>query len=233
MLPTPELEIARNLPVAGCAPTEAERYTRWLATHHYENFNVVTRLLPKELHQHFYNVYAYCRWSDDLGDEVASPARAVELLDAWEDELKLIYAGAGSVASRVDRSFANDSREKCPDHSVQRSTESFSTGPDRAALPDLGRRFRLLRLLGQPGRPPCSLSVWLSRRSAPETFRRHLHGAAAREFLAGCVARPGKRTHLHSARSSRKAPANRRRHRESALRCAIRRVDERPDRTHT
>ena len=44
-----------------------------------------------DLHQHFYNVYAYCRWSDDLGDEVADPARALELLDAWEEELRLIY----------------------------------------------------------------------------------------------------------------------------------------------
>ena len=96
MLPTPELEIARNLPRANCAPSEAERYTRWLATHHYENFNVVSWLLPRDLHQHFYNVYAYCRWSDDLGDEVADPARALQLLDAWEGELRLIYAdGAG------------------------------------------------------------------------------------------------------------------------------------------
>ena len=96
MLPTPELEIARNLPAANCAPPEAERYTRWLATHHYENFNVVSWLLPRELHQHFYNVYAYCRWSDDLGDEVADSARALQLLDAWEDELRLIYTeGAG------------------------------------------------------------------------------------------------------------------------------------------
>jgi squalene synthase HpnC/squalene synthase HpnD len=96
MLPTPELEIARNLPRANCAPAEAERYTRWLATHHYENFSVVSWLLPRDLHQHFYNVYAYCRWSDDLGDEVADPARALKLLDAWEYELRLIYEdGAG------------------------------------------------------------------------------------------------------------------------------------------
>ena len=96
MLPTPELEIARNLPQANCAPAEAERYTRWLATHHYENFNVVSWLLPRHLHQHFYNVYAYCRWSDDLGDEVADPALALKLLDAWEYELRLIYEeGAG------------------------------------------------------------------------------------------------------------------------------------------
>ncbi len=85
MLPTPELEIARNLPAQGCAAEEAQRYTRWLATHHYENFNVVSWLLPRHLHQHFYNVYAYCRWSDDLGDEVPDRARALELLDAWED----------------------------------------------------------------------------------------------------------------------------------------------------
>lgn len=71
---------------------EAQRYTRWLATHHYENFNVVSWLLPRHLHQHFYNVYAYCRWSDDLGDEIADPAQALALLDAWEDELRLIYA---------------------------------------------------------------------------------------------------------------------------------------------
>ena len=101
MLPTPELEIARNLPGANCAPPEAERYTRWLATHHYENFNVVSWLLPRELHQHFYNVYAYCRWSDDLGDEVADSARALQLLDAWEDELRLIYTEGTATSHPV------------------------------------------------------------------------------------------------------------------------------------
>jgi squalene synthase HpnC/squalene synthase HpnD len=101
MLPTPELEIARNLPAAHCAPREAERYTRWLATHHYENFNVVSWLLPRELHQHFYNVYAYCRWSDDLGDEVADAPRALQLLDAWEDDLRLIYAEGAAPSHPV------------------------------------------------------------------------------------------------------------------------------------
>jgi squalene synthase HpnC/squalene synthase HpnD len=91
MLATPELQIARNLPAEGCDPAEAQRYTRWLANHHYENFNVVSRLLPRRLHQDFYNVYAYCRWSDDLGDEVADPARALALLDAWEEELRTIF----------------------------------------------------------------------------------------------------------------------------------------------
>jgi squalene synthase HpnC len=94
MLPTPELEIARNLPPLGCSVETAQRYTRWLATHHYENFNVVSWLLPKELHQHFYNVYAYCRWADDLGDEIPDKDRALQLLDWWERELYDCYAGS-------------------------------------------------------------------------------------------------------------------------------------------
>ena len=93
MQENPVLEIARNLPSAGCAPEEARRYTRWLATHHYENFNVVSWLLPRRLHQHFYNVYAYCRWADDLGDEVPDPKTALKLLDAWDEELQRTYAG--------------------------------------------------------------------------------------------------------------------------------------------
>jgi squalene synthase HpnC/squalene synthase HpnD len=101
MLATPELQIARNLPAEGCDPAAAQRYTRWLATHHYENFNVVSRLLPRRLHQDFYNVYAYCRWSDDLGDEVSSPTRALELLDGWEDELRSIYESGRGPAHPV------------------------------------------------------------------------------------------------------------------------------------
>jgi len=101
MLATPELQIARNLPAEGCDPAAAQRYTRWLATHHYENFNVVSRLLPRRLHQDFYNVYAYCRWSDDLGDEVADPARALVLLDAWEEELGTIFERGRAPAHPV------------------------------------------------------------------------------------------------------------------------------------
>jgi squalene synthase HpnC len=91
-----ELEIARGMPPLECSVAEAECYTRWLATHHYENFNVASWLLPKRLHQHFYNLYAYCRWADDLGDEIANPARALELLDSWDQELRDCYAGRPS-----------------------------------------------------------------------------------------------------------------------------------------
>jgi squalene synthase HpnC len=101
MLPTPELEIARNLPPEGTSAQQAQRYTRWLATHHYENFHLVSWLLPRHLHQHFYNVYAYCRWSDDLADELHDRSRALGLLDGWEAELRLVYQPGGAPSHPV------------------------------------------------------------------------------------------------------------------------------------
>jgi squalene synthase HpnC len=74
-------------------PPESLAYTRWLATAHYENFHVVSFLLPKRLHQDFYNVYAFCRWADDLGDEIGDTARSLELLRWWRRELQAMYRG--------------------------------------------------------------------------------------------------------------------------------------------
>jgi hypothetical protein len=74
----------------------ALRYTRWLANHHYENFHVVSLLLPKRLHQDFYNVYAYCRWADDLGDEIGDREESLRLLAWWRGELEAMYTGSAS-----------------------------------------------------------------------------------------------------------------------------------------
>ncbi len=72
---------------------EARAYTRWLATHHYENFHVVSLLLPRRLRQDFYNVYAFCRWADDLGDEIGDKAESLRLLEWWRKELDAMYEG--------------------------------------------------------------------------------------------------------------------------------------------
>jgi squalene synthase HpnC len=71
----------------------AQQYCRALAHSHYENFSVATWFLPKRLRQHFCNVYAYCRISDDLGDEVGNAATSLRLLEQWEQELDACYAG--------------------------------------------------------------------------------------------------------------------------------------------
>lgn len=85
-------------PTRETTPTrgEAEAYCRRLARTHYENFPVVSWLLPRKLHQHFFNIYAYCRWADDLGDEVEGRERALELLGWWRNELAACYADRAS-----------------------------------------------------------------------------------------------------------------------------------------
>jgi len=77
------------------APTldEALAYCRHLAETHYENFHVATWFLPKALRPHFHAIYAYCRISDDLGDEVGDRAVALALLDLWGCELDACYEG--------------------------------------------------------------------------------------------------------------------------------------------
>jgi squalene synthase HpnC len=72
---------------------ESRDYCARLAKSHYENFLVASLFVPKALKQHFYHVYAYCRISDDLGDESGGPANALPLLDWWEEELDACYAG--------------------------------------------------------------------------------------------------------------------------------------------
>jgi squalene synthase HpnC len=83
-----------RIPATAPSLEEARAYCERLAKSHYENFSVATWFLPRRLRQHFYNVYAYCRISDDLGDEVGDPQQSLELLDQWEAELNACYAGA-------------------------------------------------------------------------------------------------------------------------------------------
>ena len=94
-MPLPPIQFVRSPEAMAKAysPEEGRAYTRWLATHHYENFHVVSFLLPKRLHQDFYNVYAYCRWADDLGDETGNRAESLRLLAWWRGELDAMYAG--------------------------------------------------------------------------------------------------------------------------------------------
>lgn len=83
-----EYEIPQQAP----SPEEARAWCERLARSHYENFNVASWFLPKRLHRHFFSVYAYCRVSDDLGDEVGDTRMSLALLDFWQRELDACYA---------------------------------------------------------------------------------------------------------------------------------------------
>ncbi len=82
------------IPAQAPSQQEAYAYCERLARSHYENFSVASWFLPKRLRQHFFNVYAYCRISDDLGDETGNTQASLLLLDEWEAELNACYNGS-------------------------------------------------------------------------------------------------------------------------------------------
>jgi squalene synthase HpnC len=82
------------IPAQAPSLQDAYAYCERLARSHYENFSVATWFLPKSLRQHFYNVYSYCRISDDLGDETGNTSASLQLLDEWEQELEACYQGS-------------------------------------------------------------------------------------------------------------------------------------------
>ena len=118
---------------------EAEAYTRWLATHHYENFQVVSFLLPKRLHQDFYNVYAYCRWADDLGDEMGDRQESLRLLAWWREQLEAMYAGeaAHPVFVALRGTVARHSIPQTPFADLIRAFEQDQTVTRYAAWEDV------------------------------------------------------------------------------------------------
>ena len=104
---------------------EAQAYCERLARSHYENFSVASWFLPKRVRPHFYSVYAYCRISDDLGDEVGDPQQALALLDEWEQELAACYASLQIVipserdaSLRAERESRDPSSPDGPRHPV-------------------------------------------------------------------------------------------------------------------
>jgi len=84
-----------NYRIPSSQPTleEARAYCKTLAETHYENFHVATWFLPKTLRPHFHAIYAYCRISDDVADELGNPVIALALLDVWGRELDACYEG--------------------------------------------------------------------------------------------------------------------------------------------
>jgi len=86
-------DLQRYGPDASVRVTRAEAlaYCAGLTASHYENFSVVSWLTPRRHRAAFQSIYSFCRWSDDLGDEVGDPIRSRELLAWWRDELRALF----------------------------------------------------------------------------------------------------------------------------------------------
>ncbi len=163
---------------------EAREYCRRLARSHYENFSVASWFLPAKLRQHFFNVYAYCRISDDLGDEVGNTAASLQLLDLWEAELDACYDG--EPRHPVFVALAETVRQfEIPKHEFADLLTAFRQD-QRVTRYDTFKD--LLGYCRYSANPVGHLVLYLcgyrdDDRQQP--FRLHLHRSATGEFLAG------------------------------------------------
>jgi squalene synthase HpnC len=82
-----------RMPAATPTLAQAQAWCQRLAETHYENFHVASWFLPKRLRPHFHSIYAYCRVSDDLGDETGDRQLSLALLDHWSGQLDACYRG--------------------------------------------------------------------------------------------------------------------------------------------
>ena len=71
----------------------ADAYCRELTKRHYENFIVASGLVNGRTRLDLARIYAFCRTTDDLGDESGSADEALERLERWRADLHAMFAG--------------------------------------------------------------------------------------------------------------------------------------------
>jgi len=76
-----------------CSLEQAQAYCLELARTHYENFPLLMGMFPRRLRRPLATVYAWCRWADDLADEIVECERSLELLEWWRNELAACFEG--------------------------------------------------------------------------------------------------------------------------------------------
>ena len=89
--PAPHVAAVIAPPASAVSLPEAQAACLRLAGRHYENFTVISWLVPRRLRPHLAALYGFCRTVDDLGDE--APGDRTELLDRFERMLRDAIAG--------------------------------------------------------------------------------------------------------------------------------------------
>ncbi len=74
----------------------ADAYCRMLTRRHYENFSVASRFVDASTRRDLRRIYAYCRTTDDLGDESPN-GTALARLERWRSEVEALFGGTPPV----------------------------------------------------------------------------------------------------------------------------------------
>ena len=112
---------------------------------------MVTWLTPREHRLAFQSIYAFCRWSDDLGDEIGDPMRSFELLEWRRGELRAMYQGQARHPVMVALAETVSSYN-IPSDPFQAAHRRLRARSDSHGIPDLLSARGLLHAIGQPGR---------------------------------------------------------------------------------
>lgn len=75
----------------------ADAYCRVLASSHYENFSVASRIVRQPARMDLMRFYAFCRTTDDLGDESSTPQQALARLSRWREQTESFFSGEPPV----------------------------------------------------------------------------------------------------------------------------------------
>ena len=163
------LPASYRMPEVAPSLDEARAWCKQLAESHYENFHVAIWFLPKALRPHFHAIYAYCRVSDDLGDEVGDPAQALALLDLWGRELDACYEGRARHPVFV--ALAETIRAcSIPKEPFADLLTAFRQDQTVTRYRDHAGCAGLLPLLGQSRGPPGALRLRRSGRGERSSF---------------------------------------------------------------
>ena len=166
---------------------QALLWCKALATSHYENFHVATGLLPKRLRAHFYAVYAYCRVSDDLGDEVSDRAVATRLLDTWAAMLGECFDAPWASRHPVFVAL-RPSIDQCalPREPFLALVRAFRDDQTKTRFANAGELEAYSVDSANPVGRLVLMLEWLPGRCAVCAERPDVHCAAAGQLLAGC-----------------------------------------------
>jgi squalene synthase HpnC len=146
---------------------EAFAYCQQLANAHYENFSVATRLAPRSIRPHLCSIYAYCRWSDDLADEMEDPGKSLQLLEWWRAELDACFEGRSRhpVMRAVQQTVAEFSIPKAP------FTDLLSAFLQDQSVHEYESQAQLLDYCHRSADPVGRMVLCLANASDPATIR--------------------------------------------------------------
>ena len=120
---------------------DAEVYCSQIADAHYENFLIANKFTPPKIKQHIQNIYAFCRYGDDLGDEAPFDSQGrLTLLDAWEKDLEEAHQGIGQKTSASNFNCRTTHSKNIQDTigTILETHTSFQDGSDKKQISLMG-----------------------------------------------------------------------------------------------